>query len=82
MEKESFGARLRRVRTARGMSQAELASVSGLNVKHISDLERDRYGKRVRGETVRKLAKALHVHAVWLEHGYVEEFPAPAEDDA
>ena len=53
-----FGARLRRLREAAGLTQEELASKAGLTARGISDLER---GKRRRPypNTVRSLAEAL-----------------------
>jgi predicted ATPase/DNA-binding XRE family transcriptional regulator/Tfp pilus assembly protein PilF len=55
-----FGARLRRLRDAAGLTQEELASRAGLAAKNISDLER---GKRKRPypHTVRSLADALEL---------------------
>jgi predicted ATPase/DNA-binding XRE family transcriptional regulator len=56
----SFGARLRRLREAAGLTQEELAGRAGLSAKNISDLER---GKRRRPypHTVRALADALEL---------------------
>lgn len=55
---DSFGERLRQLRTAAGLTQEELASRSGLTAKAISVLER---GERLRPypHTVRALADAL-----------------------
>lgn len=54
----SFGARLRKLRDAAGLTQEELASRSGLSAKNISDLERG-VRKRPYPHTVRSLADAL-----------------------
>ncbi|MEU7136999.1 NB-ARC domain-containing protein [Streptomyces sp. NPDC046261] len=54
----SFGPLLRRCRLAAGMTQAELADVSGLSVRAISDMERGRTG-RPRRTSVELLAGAL-----------------------
>jgi transcriptional regulator with XRE-family HTH domain len=56
---ESFGERLRSLRTSRGFSQEELAHASGLHRTHISLIERDR--RSVRLETIERLAKALRI---------------------
>jgi predicted ATPase/DNA-binding XRE family transcriptional regulator len=55
-----FGARLRRLREATGLTQEELAGRAGLSAKNISDLER---GERRRPypHTVRALADALEL---------------------
>ena len=55
-----FGARLRRLREATGLTQEELAGKAGLSAKNISDLER---GERRRPypHTVRALADALEL---------------------
>jgi transcriptional regulator with XRE-family HTH domain len=56
----TFGARLRSCRTAAGLSQEDLAVRSGLSVRAISNLERDRVG-RPRESTVALLAEALRL---------------------
>ena len=53
-----FGARLRQLRDAAGLTQEELASRSGLSAKNISDLERG-VRKHPYPHTVRSLADAL-----------------------
>ncbi len=53
-----FGARLRRLREAAGLTQEELAERAGLTAKGISDLERGRR-RRPYPHTVRSLADAL-----------------------
>jgi predicted ATPase/DNA-binding XRE family transcriptional regulator len=57
-EDAPFGARLRRLREAAGLSQEELASRAGLSAKAISMLERGQR-KRPYPHTVRSLADAL-----------------------
>src|ERR687894_2915355 len=57
-EKGSFGARLRGLRDAAGITQEELASRAGLTAKAISMLERGER-KRPYPHTVRSLADAL-----------------------
>ena len=56
----SFGAQLRRLRQAAGLTQEELASRAGLSAKNISDLERGER-KRPYPHTVRSLADALEL---------------------
>ncbi|HZA45807.1 MAG TPA: helix-turn-helix domain-containing protein [Rubrobacter sp.] len=55
-----FGAYLRRVREAAGLSQEDLAARAGLSAKGISDLERGAR-KRPQPHTVRALADALEL---------------------
>jgi transcriptional regulator with XRE-family HTH domain len=55
-----FGARLRRVREAAGLTQEDLAARAGLSAKGISDLERGAR-RRPRPHTVRALADALEL---------------------
>ncbi|MGH3159422.1 MAG: tetratricopeptide repeat protein [Streptosporangiaceae bacterium] len=55
-----FGARLRASRQSAGLSQDELAHRSGMSVRAISNLERDRVRWPYR-ETVRRLADALEL---------------------
>ncbi len=55
-----FGARLRRLREAAGLTQEELAARAGLAAKNISDLERGER-KRPYPHTVRSLADALNL---------------------
>ncbi len=57
----SFGARLRSCRAAAGLSQEDLAVRSGLSVRAISNLERDRVA-RPRESTVALLADALRLN--------------------
>ena len=54
----SFGERLRRLRSAAGLSQEALADRSGVSRNGIGDLERGRY-PTPRFETVRLLADGL-----------------------
>jgi len=54
----SFGALLRRLRLAAGLTQAELAERAGLSARGISDLERGERGRPHR-DTVQALADAL-----------------------
>jgi predicted ATPase/DNA-binding XRE family transcriptional regulator/predicted negative regulator of RcsB-dependent stress response len=55
-----FGARLRRVREAAGLTQEDLAARAGLSAKGISDLERGAR-RRPHPHTVRALADALEL---------------------
>jgi transcriptional regulator with XRE-family HTH domain len=54
----SLGARLRARRQSSGLSQQELAELSGLSVRAISDLERDRTRWPYR-DSLHRLADAL-----------------------
>src|SRR5262245_17919394 len=59
-----FGERLREVRSARGLSQEDLAHAAGLHRTHVSLIERDR--RAVRLDTLEKLARALQVEPASL----------------
>lgn len=65
----SFGARLRKARDYRMLSQSELAAKAGLNREHVADMERGRAGKRPWPKTVRQLAEALAINPYWLRDG-------------
>src|SRR5690348_8917675 len=58
----SFGALLRRYRTAAGLTQEELAERAGLSVRNLRDLERDT-PQRPQQATFERLAVALAVPA-------------------
>jgi transcriptional regulator with XRE-family HTH domain len=60
-ETHSIGDRLREARKRRGLTQRELARVSGVSVSLIRKLEQGDYDNGVRLETVRKMAVALGV---------------------
>jgi transcriptional regulator with XRE-family HTH domain len=60
-EKESFGARLARLRKERGITQVELAQALGITQPVVSLYERD--GVTVRGDQVVVLARLLRVSA-------------------
>ena len=53
-----YGALVRRYRVAAGLTQEELAALSGLGVRTISDIERGRIGRPHRS-TVDLIARAL-----------------------
>src|SRR5690242_249241 len=55
---ESFGALLRRLRSATGLTQEELAERAGLSTRAVSDLERA-VNRSARKDTARLLADAL-----------------------
>lgn len=63
---ESFGARLRRLRQERGLTQDRLAALAGLTFQTVSDCERDKV-PGVTAYTVAMLARALGVtmDALW-----------------
>ncbi len=69
-----WGARLRQVRTARGLSQEALAHRALVSMFTISRTEREAIagGKRLREPyfaTVEKIARVLEVDPVWLLRG-------------
>lgn len=59
MEKDTFGARLKRLREASGMSQAKLATAAGVPLGTLQGAEYDRREPLV--STAAKLAAALGV---------------------
>lgn len=63
---ETVGARLRRLRQARGMSQRDLAC-DEVSAAHISRIELD--GRAPSGKTLRILARRLRVRVTYLEFG-------------
>lgn len=72
----TVGERLRDVRKRRGLSQKQLSERSGVSESYISKLEQEAVdGKRLRLETARNLARALHVPTSAL-------VPTPREEDA
>jgi transcriptional regulator with XRE-family HTH domain len=54
-----FGEKLRKLRTARGISQEALAGAAGLHRTYVSSVERGE--RNVTITTIQKLAKALKV---------------------
>src|SRR4051812_48616154 len=65
MAEETFGARLALTRSIRGLSQPDLAKLTGLKVQNISRLE-TAAREHVRSDTLVRLAQALGVSADYL----------------
>ena len=59
-----LGARIRQARTARNMSQLELADACGISVPYVSDVERGK--KCFSVDILLRIAQALQVSADWL----------------
>lgn len=59
-----LGTRIRQVRTARNMSQLELAEICGISVPYVSDVERGK--KCFSVDILLRIAQALQVSADWL----------------
>lgn len=57
--KEAFGETLREARRDRGLTQETLAFTGGRSPRHVSDLERARYGPSL--DTLFALAEALEI---------------------
>jgi transcriptional regulator with XRE-family HTH domain len=57
----SIGDRLRDVRKRRGLTQRDLARLSGVSVSFIRKLEQDAYDGGVRLETAHRMAQVLEV---------------------
>jgi transcriptional regulator with XRE-family HTH domain len=77
-ETHSIGDRLREARKRRGLTQQELARLSGVSVSFLRKLEQNEYAGGVRLETAHKLAIALHVATSDLAFG---DAPSPAPAD-
>jgi len=56
-----IGARIREVRTSKGMSQSDLAEAANISLPHISDIERGKVAMRL--STFIKISEALQVSA-------------------
>ena len=63
---EHIGARLRMVRTERGLTQAELGELVGTSQGSIQKIEN---GKSIRPRMIMDLAEALDVSPAWLQFG-------------
>ena len=74
-----FGAQLRRLRRQRGMTQEQLAEISGYHATHIANIERGRNLPSL--EAVFRLAQALGVSASELIAA-AEEPPGPQSTEA
>ena len=59
-----LGARIRQARSARNMSQMELAEICGISVPYVSDVERGK--KCFSVDILLRIAQALQVSADWL----------------
>ena len=59
-----FGEKLKAARSAKGLSQEQLADLAGIHRTHVSLIERSR--RSVRLETLERLAKALNVQPAEL----------------
>ncbi|MDC5702904.1 helix-turn-helix domain-containing protein, partial [Acinetobacter baumannii] len=57
---DGFGAKLKKHRVAAGMTQAQLAELSGVRRKQISDFEME-VQRNPKGETLSKLANAFKI---------------------
>lgn len=66
---DTIGRRVRATRERRLWTQEDLAHEAGVPVITISRIENDRYQARPRPGTLKKLAAALGVDAVWLTFG-------------
>lgn len=64
----SVGEKVRRLRKARGLSQADLSSISGISQTTISDLER---GRNETSKELPAIAAALRVSVEELTYGVV-----------
>lgn len=60
-ETSGIGERIRDVRKRRGLTQQELAKLSGVSLSYVRKLEQDAYDGDVRLETAHKLARVLAV---------------------
>src|ERR1044071_8420170 len=67
--KRAFGERIRQLRTARGWSQDDVASRSGLSQSEISKIENASFSREPTAETISALAKAFDMEPVELARG-------------
>lgn len=75
----ALGSRLREARKRRGLTQRELARLSGVSVSLVRKLEQGDYENGLRLETVRKLAVALSVPTTALAIGVR---PSPPDQES
>ena len=61
------GQKLRMIRAARGITQAELASLTGVSPTAIAEYEKDK--RELRSGTIRKLCEALNVKVTYSVDG-------------
>ena len=73
----AFGRRVRSIRKARGMTQQELAEVSGVDQSYIGLCERGQSAASI--TTIDKLSRALSVPPIDL---FMFDAPSPAVDDS
>jgi transcriptional regulator with XRE-family HTH domain len=75
----TFGAELVELRTARGMSQRELAAAAGVSHGYLASLELGRRGHEPSDELIVALARALDVGAdqfqLYRQRRALEQFP-------
>lgn len=64
----SIGQRVKQQRAKLELSQAQLAELSGVSLPTIKNIELDKRAVP-RGETIRKLSKALQVSTQYLRNG-------------
>lgn len=57
--KKDFGARIKELRSKRGITQYQLAEIVGINPKHMSHIETDRSFPKA--DLIEKFANALHI---------------------
>lgn len=77
-ETRSIGDRLREARKRRGLTQRDLARLSGVSASYIRKLEQDAYDGGVRLETVHRLAVVLRVPTSALA---ARDAPVPGRQD-
>lgn len=76
---QALGDRLREVRKRRGLTQRELARLSGVSASLVRKLEQDDYPARVRLETIHKLATVLQVPTTSMAAAGEASEPEPAQ---
>lgn len=76
---DDLGARLRRARQRKLLTQVALAEASGIERATISNLERGRVRTTPRYHTIRALALVLRVDPAWLLTGEADDEPQDAQ---
>lgn len=64
-ERERIGKRIAELRHARGLSQVQLAEISGVGYSHIARIEKGRYSVGI--DTLSKISEALNVQVDFIK---------------
>jgi len=76
----TLGEAIKRLRTLKGMNQKKLATGSGIDQGHLSNIERNRANPSI--DTLKKLAKALDTHSLLIHWMAFQESELPPSSKA